>query len=194
LKIREHARVYGCERLDGGRLRVLATDGDGQLLSFETARVLLAFGRRGSPRTLDAPIADAMLDHVHYSLADARSFAGRSICVVGLGDVAMEAAIGLANQADTRVMITYRGTEFTRGKRRNVDELRRLIQAGRVEMLWGTGVVRIEPGRVQLQTLGATRAQAPFVVRDVDSVFVLIGNIAPTKLLDAFGVRTVGSE
>jgi thioredoxin reductase len=180
LKIRERVRVHGCERVPSGQLRVLAHDADGQVMSFECARVLLAFGRRGSPRTL-------------YSLADARSFAGRSVCVVGLGDVAMEAAIGLANQADTRVTMSYRGSDFTRGKRRNIDELRRLIHAGRVEMLWGTEITGVEPGRVQLTKIGTTSGQGPFVVRDVDSVFVLIGSIAPTKLLDAFGVRTIGS-
>ncbi|KIG13863.1 Thioredoxin reductase [Enhygromyxa salina] len=193
LQIREGVRVHGCEQLGGGRLRVLASGPEGEAMHFDAARVLLAFGRRGSPRMLDAPIADAMLDHVHYTLADARSFAGRTVCVVGLGDVAMEAAIGLANQPDTRVTISYRGADFTRGKRRNVDELRRLIQAGRVEMLWRTEVVRVEAGRVQLKQLGPTSERAPFVIREVDSVFVLIGNIAPTKLLDAFGVGTIGS-
>lgn len=194
LKIRERVRVHGCERVDGGRLRVLASEAEGELVSFECARVLLAFGRRGSPRPLDTPIPDVMLDHVHYSLADARSFAGRSVCVIGLGDVAMEAAIGLANQADTHVTISYRGADFTRGKRRNVEELRRLIHAGRVEMLWGTQVAAVEAGRVRLAKVGSTSEQGSFVLRDVDSVFVLIGNIAPTKLLDAFGVRPIGSD
>jgi thioredoxin reductase/NAD-dependent dihydropyrimidine dehydrogenase PreA subunit len=185
LKIRERTRVLGCERAQG-HLRVLAITEDGQQQAYPCARVLLACGRRGTPRKLDVPIPDAMLDHVHYGLADARSFAGRSVCVIGLGDVAIEAAIGLANQAGTRVVVSYRGTEFSRGKRRNVDELRRLVDAGRVDMLWGTEVVAIDVGRMQLRS--ATGAGARWIM--VDSVFVMVGNVAPTGLLQAFGVQS----
>jgi thioredoxin reductase/NAD-dependent dihydropyrimidine dehydrogenase PreA subunit len=185
LKIRERTRVLGCERT-AEHLRVLATTDDGQAQAYPCARVLLACGRRGSPRKLDAPIADAMIDHVHYGLADARSFAGRSVCVVGLGDVALEAAIGLANQPGTRVMISYRGAEFLRGKRRNVDELRRLVDAGRVEMLWSTQIVAVDVGQLQLRSTTGTGVRA----LAVDSVFVMIGNVAPTGLLQAFGVHS----
>ena len=184
LKIREGVRVLGCERTATG-LTIHAITADQQPLRFACARALLAFGRRGTPRKLEVPIAEAMLDHVHYSLADARSFAGRSVCVVGLGDVALETAIALANQPNTRVTISYRGEDFRRGKRRNVDELRRLIGAGRVELRWGTEVAAVEPGAIRLRsrTDGDSRIA-------VDSVFVMVGNVAPLALLDAFGVRT----
>lgn len=185
LKIRERTRVLGCER-GHGHLRVLAIAEDGQQQAYPCARVLLACGRRGSPRKLDVPIPDAMLDHVHYGLADARSFAGRSVCVIGLGDVAIEAAIGLANQPGTKVAISYRGAEFSRGKRRNVDELRRLVDAGRVEMLWSTEIAAIDNGRMQLRS--TTGAGVRWIM--VDSVFVMIGNVAPTGLLQAFGVQS----
>jgi thioredoxin reductase len=127
-----------------------------------------------------------MLDYVHYGLADARSFAGRSVCVIGLGDVAIEAAIGLANQPDTKVTITYRGAELSRGKRRNVDELRRLVDAGRVDLLWSTEVAAIDHGRLQLRS--TTGDKVRWII--ADSVFVMIGNVAPTGLLQAFGVQS----
>lgn len=189
LKIRERTRVLGCERARLGQthhLRVLAIAEDGQQQAYPCARVLLACGRRGTPRKLDVSIPDAMLDHVHYGLADARSFAGRSVCVIGLGDVALEAAIGLANQPGTRVAISYRGAELRRGKRRNLDELRRLIEAGRVEMLWNTEVAAIDVGRMQLRSTVGTGERWIMV----DSVFVMIGNVAPTGLLQAFGVQS----
>jgi thioredoxin reductase/NAD-dependent dihydropyrimidine dehydrogenase PreA subunit len=182
LKIHEGVRVLGCERSPSG-LIVQATAPAGESLRFPCARVLLAFGRRGSPRKLDAPIAEAMLDHVHYGLADARSFAGRSVGIVGLGDVALETAIALVNQPGTRVLLSYRGTEFRRGKRRNLDELRRLIAAGRVEMRWQTEVVAIEPGAIRLRSPSDGESR-----HAVDSVFVMIGNVAPLALLGAFGV------
>ncbi|MCA9685546.1 MAG: NAD(P)-binding domain-containing protein, partial [Myxococcales bacterium] len=184
LQIREGVRVLGSEAAGAGRLRVRARELVSEReLDFECARVLLAFGRRGSPRKLEVPIAEAMLDHLHYSLADAASLAGGAILVVGLGDVAMEAAIALANQPDTHVAISYRGADFKRGKRRNIDELRRLAAAGRVELLWGTEVAAVERGRVQLRD----RAGG-LVSRPVDAVLVMIGGEPPNALLRAFGV------
>ncbi|EDM76892.1 FAD-dependent pyridine nucleotide-disulphide oxidoreductase, partial [Plesiocystis pacifica SIR-1] len=189
LDIREGLRVTGCERR-GGTLRVLAqtavSEGSsehGEAAFVDARRVLLALGRRGTPRRLGAPIADAMVDHVHYSLADARSFAGKRVLVVGLGDVAMEAAAGLAHQPGTRVTVAYRGPDFKRGKRRNIDTLRRLASTGRVELLWSTTVEAIEPGRARL--LGPKENTQDLAV---DCVFVMIGNVAPTALLEAFGV------
>ena len=183
LQIREHTRVLGCRR-DGERLHVRAREADGREHELVCARVLLACGRRGTPRKLDVPIADAMLDHVHYGLADARSFAGASVLVVGLGDVALEAAIGLAHQTGTRVALSYRGGEFKRGKRRNVEEVRRLAAAGRIELCWHTEVAAIDVGRVELRSTvgGSSRSLG------VDAVFVMIGNLPPTGLLQAFGV------
>jgi thioredoxin reductase/NAD-dependent dihydropyrimidine dehydrogenase PreA subunit len=184
LAIREGVQVRSVERPTPGVLHVISSTGE----RFACARVLLAFGRRGTPRKLDVAIPDAMLDHVHYALADARSFAGRRVLIVGLGDVAMEAAIGLAAQANTKVLISYRGGEASRGKRRNVDELARLARKGRVELLLRTEVDAIEPGRVRL------RGPSGVTEREVDSVLVMIGSVPPKGLLDAFGVTTSESE
>lgn len=183
LVIDERTRVTGCERRGGG-LRVLAQTEDGRAIAVDAARVLLAFGRRGTPRKLDAPIADAMVDHVHYGLADAQSFTARSVLVVGLGDVAMEAAAALAGQPGTKVLVSYRGPGFKRGKRRNVSNLERLVAAGRVEIAWSTEVAAVEVGRVILREAGGGQR-----IVAVDSVFVMVGNVAPTALLSAFGIR-----
>src|SRR5690606_13289662 len=83
LKLREGVRVLGCERTATGLIIHTSSTAEAPQ-RFACARALLAFGRRGTPRKLEVPIAESMLDHVHYSLADARSFAGRSVCVVGL--------------------------------------------------------------------------------------------------------------
>ena len=73
---------------------------------------------------------------VSYALADARSFAGKSVLVVGLGDVAIEAAIALAHQRGTDVAISYRGAAIARGKARNVAELQALVARGRVRIVF----------------------------------------------------------
>ena len=178
LEIVEHTRVVGVERASEGRF-VVRTEGGG---THEARRVLLAVGRRGTPRTLSAEISEAAESSVFYSLADARSFAGQHVLVVGLGDSAMEAAIALAAQPSARVTIAYRGSGFRRGKAKNIAEVRRLVEAGRIELVLDAEVRRIEPRRVSLRTKSGDRTV------DADAVIALIGAIPPWDLLERCGV------
>ncbi|MFN0243919.1 MAG: NAD(P)-binding domain-containing protein [Planctomycetota bacterium] len=84
---------------------------------FLARNVCLALGRRGTPRKLGVPGED--LPKVAYSLLDAQSYRGRRILVVGGGDSAVEAALGLADQPDNRVVLSYRRAEFSRLRARN---------------------------------------------------------------------------
>jgi thioredoxin reductase len=168
LPIREGVRVTGIER-DGADGFALATS-EGKTV--RARRVLLATGRRGSPRKLDIAVPPAFADHVHYSLADAASFAGRRVLVIGLGDVAMEAAIALSRQEGTEVTVSYRGAEFRRGKARNIAEMKRRAAAGALRILFETEIARLEPGRAVLAS-PAGDAEIP-----CDSVFVMIGREA----------------
>ncbi len=67
---------------------------------------MLAMGRRGTPRKLEIPGEN--LAKVAYQLIDAQSYQNKDILVVGGGDSAVEAAIGLARQPGNRVTISYR--------------------------------------------------------------------------------------
>ncbi|HEU5057728.1 MAG TPA: NAD(P)-binding domain-containing protein, partial [Kofleriaceae bacterium] len=165
LPIREGARVASIDR--DGEDAFAVTTAEGKV--HRARRVLVATGRRGSPRRLAVPVPAAWADHVHYSLADAESFAGRRVLVVGLGDVAMETAIALSRQAGTEVTVSYRGGEFRRGKARNIAEMRRRAAAGTLRICFQTEVARLEPGRAVL-TSPAGEVEIP-----CDSVFVLIG-------------------
>lgn len=145
-------------------------------------RVILALGRRGTPRKLAVPIPEALLSRVHYSLADARSLAGRRVLVVGLGDVAMETAVALARQPDTTVTVSYRGDDFRRGKGRNIEQIKRLVAAGRIDLRLRTEVERIEAEAITLR--GPQGAQSiPW-----DTMLVMIGALAPWAFLESAGV------
>jgi thioredoxin reductase len=167
LPIREHVRVTAIER-DGDGFAVSTSENK----TVRARRVLLATGRRGSPRKLEVGIPPAFADHVHYSLADAETFAGRRVLVVGLGDVAMETAVALSRQAGTQVTVSYRGADFRRGKARNIAEMRRRANAGTLRIHFQTEVARLEPGRAVL------RAPSGEVEIPCDSVFVMIGRAA----------------
>jgi len=161
-------------------------DRDGAGSSHRAAHVIIAIGRRGTPRPLGIAIPPTVAGDVHYSLADARSFAGRQVLVVGLGDVAMEAAIALSRQPGTEVVIAARAPEFRRGKARNIAEVRRRVAAGTLRVVWHSEVSALAPGRATLATpTGA-------LVVPCDSVFVLIGAIPAEGLLRDVGVLTAG--
>jgi thioredoxin reductase/NAD-dependent dihydropyrimidine dehydrogenase PreA subunit len=189
LAIREHHRVTSIERIAGGppqgHLRVHHLDPNGAPSALDARRVLLAFGRRGSPRKLPIDIPEAAESHVHYSLADARSFADQRVVVVGLGDVAMEAAVAIAKQPGTTVTVSYRGNDFKRGKGKNVKEVKRLAETGRLTLAFETQVVQVQPGELVLEGKGG-RQPVGF-----DALFVMVGTIAPWQFLDACGVRRV---
>ncbi|WP_437747759.1 NAD(P)-binding domain-containing protein [Sorangium sp. So ce1504] len=151
-------------------------------------RVLLAIGQRGSPRRLPFELPAEVEGRVYYHLADARSLAGSRVLIVGLGDVAMEAAIALSRQPATDVTVVYRGAGFRRGKTRNIEELRRLAAASRLSLLFETDVSALaaDPGGALEATLASPSGAR---AHPCDAVLVLIGSIPPWSALRAAGVR-----
>ncbi|WP_437683833.1 NAD(P)-binding domain-containing protein [Sorangium sp. So ce131] len=151
-------------------------------------RVLLAIGQRGSPRRLPFELPAEVEGRVYYHLADARSLAGSRVLVVGLGDVAMEAAIALARQPDTAVAIAYRGGGFRRGKTRNIEEIRRLAAASRLSLLLETEVTALaaDPRGGLAATLSSPAGAR---VHPCDAVLVLVGSIPPWSALRAAGIQ-----
>jgi thioredoxin reductase/NAD-dependent dihydropyrimidine dehydrogenase PreA subunit len=179
LVVREGVRAVGLEARDAqgvSRVRAVSEAGERE---FAARHVLVAVGRRGTPRTLAAPIAPAVLGRVHYELSDARAFAGQRVVVVGLGDVAMEAAVALAAQPGTRVSVIHRGTGFRRGKQRNIDALSALVARGRVDLILSS-----EPSSVD--TAGVTLRDGRIV--PFDTLFVAIGSLPETNLLASLGI------
>ncbi len=162
---------------------VTAADADDHPHRYEAAQVVLAIGSRGHPRRLDAPLDETTEAKVFYALADARSWAGQQVLVVGLGDVAMETAIALARQPGTRVTVSYRGDATKRGKAKNREELQRLVEQGQIELIYGSEVEAISRDEVTLRT------PEGMIHRANDVVFVMIGSETPRPWLETLGVR-----
>jgi thioredoxin reductase (NADPH) len=184
--VRVQHRVTGVDAEEGG-FRVSAETPSGAVL-VHGARVLLATGRRGTPRALEADVAAGARGLVLSSLSDARSWAGKRVLVVGLGDSAMEAIVALARQHGTVVTVAYRGETFSRGSARNIDAVRRLADAGRIALRMGTIVRRVEVGHAMLHGPGGVERVA------VDAVLALVGGEPSRALLAAAGVRLSGRD
>src|SRR5690606_17406802 len=124
---------------------VLAESSAGGLVARSS---LLALGRRGTPRRLGVPGEEQ--EKVLYQLIDAASYRGQRILIVGGGDSAAEAAVGLAAQPGNDVTISYRRNSFFRLKRRNEVELERAIAAGKIRVFFQSEVTRIDATEVML--------------------------------------------
>ncbi len=180
LPIRTSVRVSGVK----GRLGDFTVESTGG--SWRARHVVLALGRRGTPRRLNVPGED--LAKVAYKLIDAESYAGRRVLVVGGGDSAVEAALGLAHQDGCRVTLSYRKPELLRIKQRNQERIGPLVASGAIDFRGGSTVTTIRHDSVDLAT-----PAGPISVLN-DDVFILAGGIPPFGLLRDIGVRFGGDQ
>jgi len=168
------------------RMESLAAEGDGFVVTtnrgaLRARSVLLAIGRRGTPRKLEVPGEEA--PKVVYKLVDAEQYRGQQVLVVGGGDSALEAALALAEQPGTTVTLSYRSDAFSRVKQKNRDRVQAEAAAGRLRLALSSTVQRIEADAVLLKT-----AQGEERLPN-DAVVVCAGGVLPTPLLQAAGVR-----
>ena len=152
---------------------------DGEVIKTRTA--VLAVGRRGTPRKLGVPGED--LPKVLYKLIDSQQYRGHRILVVGGGDSAVEAAIGLAREGFNQVWLSYRREKIVRARQRNVERLKSFIEKGWITPLMPSNVREIRPEDVILDT--------PEGVKTIPNeyVFVLIGGNPPFEFLRKCGVK-----
>lgn len=148
--------------------------------SYRTRAVVLAMGRRGTPRKLDVPGEEQ--GKVMYRLIDATSYQGNDILVVGGGDSAVEAAVGLSLRGRNRVTLSYRRDSFTRIKERNRKAIEDAVRSGRVTILWNSAVREILTDAVMIDT-----PDGPRTARN-DTVFVFAGGEVPFPFLRSIGV------
>ncbi len=168
---------------EDGLFRLRSSNGGEQL----ARRVLLTLGRRGSPRKLGVPGEE--LPKVMYRLVDAQSYRGERILVVGGGDSAAEAAIGLARQSGNRITLSYRKERLVRLKRKNLLALEQLMDRGRVEALFSSQVDRIHASGVELMIGDKERIEIPN-----DYIFVFAGGIPPFGFLKKIGIGFGGQS
>ena len=175
LQVSFRERLLGIER--SGEGFVVQTERG----NFSARSVLLAMGRRGTPRKLDVPGEES--SKVVYRLVDAEQYRGQHVLVVGGGDSALEAAIAVAEQPGTTVTLSYRSAAFARVKAKNRDRLEELRQSGTVNVLMSSTVKGIEQRRVQVDHEGRE------LTLPNQAVIVCAGGELPTPLLRKVGIQ-----
>jgi thioredoxin reductase (NADPH) len=180
LDVRTNQRVVNVER-EAPILKVETADA-----VYRARRVVLAMGRRGSPRRLGVQGEEAA--KVIYDVVDMESFAGQHMLVVGGGDSAVESAVGLARQKDTTVTLSYRGAEFQRVKERNRSKLDEAVHCGAIRVLLKSQIREIREHDVVLDVDGLETVIAN------DIVVIRIGGDPPFKFLEQIGIRIVKKD
>lgn len=175
VRIQYEERVVEVDRLDGA-FEVITQKG-----AYRARAVLLAIGRRGTPRKLGVPGED--LPKVVYRMIDPEQYAGRRVLVVGGGDSALEAASEIASQPDTQVILSYRGDAFSRARQRNRERAERLAGANRLRIVLGSELREIGPQHVALEKNGARKQGAN------DDVIICAGGVLPTQFLKQLGIE-----
>ncbi|HEU4385620.1 MAG TPA: NAD(P)-binding domain-containing protein [Anaeromyxobacteraceae bacterium] len=173
LAVEEGVKVVGVDGQDGD-FTVQTTGGP-----VRARKVVLAVGRRGSPRKLGVPGEE--LPKVVYRLIEPEQYADSAVLVVGGGDAGVEAACQLARESNARVWLSYRG-EAPKCREPNRRELEELAGAGRVRVLARSSVKRIAEREVDLEVGGK-----PVRISN-DHVIVNAGGELPTDFLKAVGV------
>ncbi len=149
---------------------------------YTTKSVLLAIGRRGSPRKLDVPGEDK--EKVFYRLLEPELIHNQKVLVVGGGDSAIENALLLVDERN-EVTLSYRGESFARLKPKNLERINSYSKSGKVKVLLSSEVSEILDNSVILKVQDSP---APKVIEN-DLVYIFAGGVLPTKFLEEIGIK-----
>lgn len=174
ISIKEHSKVEAISKA-GEHFKVQVQGGE----EYHTKSVLLAIGRRGTPRKLNVPGEE--LEKVAYRLLEPETIEGKNILVAGGGDSAIEAALALG--ATNNVVLTYRGDAFQRIKVKNSEKINKAISENQIDVRFNSNIERIEKEHVTL-----TFPDHEKMTIENDLVYIFAGGELPTQFLQKAGV------
>lgn len=175
ISIRFNERVESMHAIEGAIEVTTSRD------RYQVSNVLLAIGRRGTPRKLG--VSGEQLDKVVYRLSDPEQYRGSHVLVVGGGDSAIEAAADIAAQPGTRVTLSYRGDAFARVKEKNRTRIAALADSKQITVLLSSNVKDIRANEVDIAL-----PLRPVTLRN-DAVIICAGGELPTPFLKASGIE-----
>lgn len=178
LDVHTEEPLVSLERLENGTFLARTDKGE-----YRARKVVLATGQRGNPRKLGAPGEDQ--EHIYHRLYSPRKYHDEEILVVGGGNSAVEAALTLSER--NKVVISYRGREFSRLFKDNTRKVDEAIAAKRIEVLFNSRVEEFGRGEATLVIERGGHRETRTL--RTDHVFVLIGADVPVRFLKSIGIR-----
>jgi thioredoxin reductase/NAD-dependent dihydropyrimidine dehydrogenase PreA subunit len=147
---------------------------------YRTPTVLLAIGRRGTPRKLGSPGEDQ--PKVVYRLIEAEQYRDSHVLVVGGGDSALEAALDIAAEPGTDVTLSYRGNAFGRVKAKNRERIEHATAQKSIRLMLESTISHIGSDTVTMKK-GDETVELPN-----NAVIVCAGGELPTPFLKKIGI------
>jgi thioredoxin reductase (NADPH) len=176
IAVHENSKVDAIISEDG-IFKVITSKGE----EYTAATVLLAIGRRGTPRKLNIP--GEMKEKVAYRLMEPEGISGKDIIVVGGGDSAIESALLLADE--NQVILSYRNEVFNRIKPQNSAALSKAMAGGKLDVRLNTNLISIEDASI---TLANNKDGAQIKLKN-DLVYIFAGGELPTQFLEKAGIK-----
>ena len=176
ITINEHSKVESIIARSNEQFEVKVENGE----SYLTSNVLIAIGRRGSPRKLNIPGED--LPKVAYRLLDSEQIMGKKIMIVGGGDSAVESAMLLME--NNHVTLSYRKDKFARIKSKNQIKIQEAIDSNMINVIFNSNLKEIKEDKIIV--LDETNNELNL---DNDLVYIFAGGVLPTKFLENAGIE-----
>ena len=177
LKIIENTKVDGIIPLQDKSFKVTTNTGE----EYISNNVLLAIGRRGTPRKLNIPGENSQ--KVAYRLLEPERISGKKIIVVGGGDSAVESAMLLKDSNE--VILSYRKDKFARIKPKNKEKIAKAIDDQSIKALFDSNLVSLNDQSVMIKVNGEEEPRE----LENDLVYIFAGGELPTKFLQNAGVE-----
>ncbi len=174
-KLRQGEKVEDIKKGEDGIFTVTTPKGQ-----YRAQSMVLALGKSGSPRKLG--VKGEELPKVMYRLIEADHYINKKILVVGGGDSAIEAAMGLGHQVGNQVTLSYRKEAFTRIKERNAQRIQESVRKGKVKLIFNSAPVEFKENSVVLEVDGKNQ-EIPN-----DFVWIFAGGEPPTAFLKKIGI------
>jgi len=174
--VRTGEKVEDIQKGADGTFTIVSNKGQ-----YRARAVILGLGRSGNPRKLG--VKGEELPKVMYRLIETDHYINKRILVVGGGDSAIEAAMGLASQKGNSVTLSYRRESFGRIKERNAQRIQEYTRSKTVEVLFNSQPTEFHKEKAVLQVNGSTR-EIPN-----DYVWIFAGGEPPRAFLEKIGVR-----
>ncbi len=175
LQIRTGEKMLDVKKEDEG-FKVFTAKGE-----HLTKSIVLAIGRRGTPRKLGVP--GETLPKVSYRLLEPEQHQNQNIVVVGGGDSAIEAAIALAGQPQNNVVLSYRGEAFSRIKPVNKQRLDDRVAKKAITIMFTSNIKEIGGKYIKIST------HEDIVEMPNDYVYIFAGGELPNEFLNKIGVQ-----
>ena len=175
LNIKENTKVEQIIPLKDGRFKIITKNNE----EFLSNNVLMAIGKRGSPRKLN--VEGENLPKVAYRLIESERITAKKIMVVGGGNSAIESALLLMD--NNMVTLSYRKDTFNRLKPMNKELIFNAIRKNKINMLYNSNLISINDDAVIVKTENETLSL------ENDLVYIFAGGELPTNFLKNIGIE-----